>query len=107
MKTEQIAKKAKEYSFNMYSKNLDLITQIESAFKNGYEDGYRNGLDEFALAEIQAYEKGLAQKEAEWQEKIKSILHTIGFIIDMHGQIDTESKLIELYRHLDKLTCEE
>lgn len=72
MKTEKLAEKAKEYSFNMYDKDLDVITQIESAFKNGYKDG----LSEFALAEIQAFQKGLAQKDAEWQEKVKKLLNT-------------------------------
>lgn len=51
MKT--IKEKAREYSFNMYDKNLDIITQIESAFKNGYE-----------------------LCKSEWQEKVKKLLNT-------------------------------
>lgn len=117
MKTTQIAEKAKEYSFNMYDKNLDVITQIESAFKNGYKDGYQAGLDEFALAEIQAFQKGLAQKDAEWKEKLKWIPveerlpneNKKYLVKDLYGSIHTatfniHSKRWSLFGYSDTIT---
>lgn len=92
---EQLAEKAKEkagqYAHDSELKNgFDMHPKTASfqGYLKGYRDGYQAGLDEFALAEIQAFQKGLAQKDAEWQGKIKNVENYLEF--EVHSDVADE-----------------
>lgn len=69
MKTEQIAKKAREYAYELLDRfgfTLEHTIACEYAYKKGYEDGKE-------------------EANAEWQEKVQNVTNYLEF--EVHSDI--------------------